>query len=220
MVRLVLAFDAGITHVGVVAARVSDDWTDVAITHAACVDLTDVRHERVRKRDCKIPHTNSLAHRYAHFVQEMQPACDETDHFFVEQQPPQSAGMVFEQLLLLDFQGYTTSVPPVKVHKRFALPAGDYERRKRASCECAARLFPALIPHMRAARRAHDIADAACILQYECERKHIAWRQARVRMDLNIERYAYRPTFCRRCRRDEDHGQSAYSPADCPRCSA
>lgn len=219
MVHFVLSFDAGITNVGMVAARVSDDWTVAEITYAACIDLADVRHDRVRKCDCEIPHTNSLAHRYAHFVQEMQPAFDEAKHFFVEQQPPQSAGMVFEQLLLLHCQGCTTSVPPVKVHKRFGLPQGDYDARKKASCECALRLFPELLPYMQQARRAHDIADAACILHYACECKHVKWRQLRARMDLNIERYAYRPAFCRVCREEGERGQSAYSQQDCPRCT-
>jgi hypothetical protein len=218
MVHFVLSFDAGITNVGMVAARVSDDWTSAEITYAACVDLADVRHDRVRKCDCKIPHTNSLAHRYAHFVQEMQPAFDEAKHFFVERQPPQSAGMVFEQLLLLHCQGYTTSVPPVKIHKRFNLPQGDYDARKEASSKCAVELFPELLPYMQQARRDHDIADAACILYYMCECKHDEWRRRQAKKVLNMEHYAYRPTFCRACREPEDCGQSAYSQDACPRC--
>jgi hypothetical protein len=219
MVWSVLSFDAGITHVGLVAARVSDDWSTIEITHAECVDLAAVRHDRVPRKKCEIPHTNSLAHRYAHFVQEMGPAFDEADHFFVEQQPPQSAGMVFEQLLLLDCQGSTTSVPPVKVHRRFGLPAGDYEKRKAASCACAVEMFPDIAPRMEAARRAHDIADAACILVYECERRHAAWRRRRIARELKLEEFAYRPTFCRACKRGGDVGQSAYRPEDCPRCT-
>ena len=221
MSRRVLSFDAGITHVGVVYAEVSDDWTRVEILNAACVDITDVRHERVAKKDCKIPHTNSLAHRYAHFMQELGPVARTASHFFVEQQPPQSAGLAFEQLLLLDFQGCTTSVSPARIHQRFSLPRGDYDRRKEASCACAVKLYPALAPLMRAARRAHDIADAACILHYQCEQLHVLWRQRRVTKLANMERFAFRPTCCRACAplRAATPRQMAYSAADCPRCS-
>jgi hypothetical protein len=218
MPHRVLSFDAGITHVGLVAAQVSDDWTAIEVTHAACIDLTDVRHDRVPRRQCKLPHTNSLAHRYAHFVQEMEPLICEATHFFVEQQPPQSAGMVFEQLLLFHFQGLTTSVSPARIHARFGLPRGDYERRKAASCDVAVCLFPALAPFMASASRGHDIADAACILQYQCEQRHRTWRWRQARSELNIERFAYRPAFCRTCAREGDAGQSAYRADDCPRC--
>ena len=221
MVQKVLAFDAGITHVGVVAATVSSDWRDIEIANALCIDITDMRHDRVPRRKCQIPHTNSLADRYAHFAQEMGPAFHEANWIFVEQQPPQSAGMVFEQLLLLDRRECTVSVPPAKIHARFGLPPGDYDRRKEASCVVAKRLFPELVPLMAAARREHDIADAACILKYACEQRHVLWRRRQLRFETNLERFAYRPTGCRQCiglagiRAGE---QTAYYTRDCPRC--
>ena len=214
----VLSFDAGITHVGMVAAEVSRDWTRIHITHAACVDLTRVEHRRVPKKKCNIPHTNSLAHRYAHFVQEMGPAFNEANYYFVEQQPPQSAGMVFEQLLHLDCQGQTTSVPPSKIHARFGLPRGDYERRKEASEQCAVKLFPELKQYMTEASRGHDIADAACILKYECECRHVLWRRREMSREMNLMQFAYKPEFCRACQVEGDTGQSAYTQEDCPRC--
>lgn len=222
MARKVLAFDAGITHVGWVAATVSDDWQAIAIVGAACVDITDVRHDRVPERKCTIPHTNSLADRYAHFVQEMGPAFHEADWIFVEQQPPQSAGMVFEQLLLLDRRDCTASISPAKIHARFGLPRGDYDRRKEASCEVAQRLFPELAPLMAAARRAHDIADAACILKYACEQRHVLWRRRQLQFETNLERFAYRPLGCRGCldRAALRGVQTAYHARDCPRCAS
>ena len=214
--RHILSFDAGIRNVGVVAAIVSDDWSTIEITHADCVDLTSVTHTRVPRHRCTLDHTNSLASRYSHYVQELGPMFDEADLYFVEQQPPQSAGMVFEQLLLLQCQGYTTSVHPSRIHKRYSLPKGDYEGRKAESCRVALSLFPALAPYMRSAARGHDIADAACILHFECERRHRSHRATAHKLD----RFMYRPSHCRRCRVDTDHdSQSAYRAEDCPRCS-
>lgn len=217
--RRILSFDAGITHVGMVAAEVSVDWSAIRITHADCVDLTCVQHNRVKRQRCKLDHNNSLASRYAHFVQELGPLFNEADHYFVEQQPPQSAGLVFEQLLLLQCQGYTTSVHPAKIHKKFNLPRGDYDQRKVVSCAVALKLFPDLGVWMRGASREHDIADAACILKYECDRRHELWLRRQRRASMNLEAYGYAPQFCRACRRPEDQGQSAYQQFDCPRCS-
>jgi hypothetical protein len=220
MARKVLAFDAGITHVGLVAATVSEDWQQITVENALCIDITDVRHDRVPRKKCCIPHTNSLADRYAHFVQEMGPAFAEANWIFVEQQPPQSAGMVFEQLLLLDRRECTTSVPPSKIHARFALPRGDYDRRKEVSCQVARNLFPALVPYMKRASREHDIADAACILKYACEVRHVLWRRRLLQSERNFERFAYRPTGCRQCTDMRSGAQTAYDPRDCPRCGS
>lgn len=218
MVRKVLSFDAGIHNIGVVAATVSDDWQDIRIENATCIDITVIRHNRVPKAKCKIPHTKCLADRYAHFVQEMGPSFDEADYIFVEQQPPQSAGMVFEQLLLLNRRKCTVSVHPSKIHTRFSLPRDDYDRRKEASCEVARRLFPALVPMMDTVRRQHDIADAACILKFACEERHVLWRRRQLQSEYNLEQFAYRPTGCRACVDMRQGEQTVYRLSDCPRC--
>ena len=220
----VLAFDAGICHVGLVAAEVGEGWDEVEVTHAACIDLTDVQHRRVPAEACRLPHTNCLAHRYAHFVQEYAPAFAEADELWVEQQPPGSAGMVFEQLLHFQFAGRTTAVAPRTVHAHFGLPGGDYERRKRASCRVALRLFPRLEALARGAARFHDIADAACILRCVCDRRAEALRkrrraQAHCRA-TELWAFAYRPAACAACARPGSGEQTAYDRRDCPRCAS
>lgn len=219
----VLVFDAGITHVGLVAATISSDWSNVNIASAYCVDITDVKHNRVARDKCTLMHTGSLAHKYAHFVQEFRPAFDEADELWVEQQPPQSAGVVFEQLLHFQFTTRVLSISPHKVHKHFQLPKGDYEGRKRQATKIAIKLFPALQPYIDEAERAHDIADAACMLHYECTRRS-KLRRARRRASLfdsvtQLASYAYVPTHCIHCAPKGSAVQTVYNPDECPRCA-
>lgn len=153
-----------------VEASVSADWDTIELVGAACIDLADVRHDRVPRDQCTLCHSNALAHRFAHFAQEFAPALDGADLVLVEQQPPGSAGQPFEQMLLLHVGDRARTVHPRSMHRHFGL-RGDYEERKEASVRAAARRVEGLDLAMARAPRPHDIADAACLLAFECDRR-------------------------------------------------
>lgn len=166
----VASFDAGITHVGMVIADVSQRDNAVAVREARCVDLADVAHRRVPRAACALSHSNSLASRFAHFMQEFEPTLREAELVLVEQQPPGSAGCVFEQLLLFALPSKARTVHPRSVHAFFRIGHLDYEARKSAA-ERIARPHLAGIDTSRASRM-HDIADALCILLFHTAQAH------------------------------------------------
>lgn len=173
----ILSFDAGITHVGMVEATVRADWSALKLVRAACIDLADVRHDRVPRDRCTLCHTNALAHRFAHFVQEHAPSLEAADVILVEQQPPGSAGQPFEQMLLLHAGARACTVHPRSMHQRLGV-RGDYEERKIDSVKIASSRIDGLREAMDRAVRPHDIADAGCLLLFECERRAEEARRA------------------------------------------
>ena len=169
----VLAFDAGITHIGMVEATVQGaGWRELDVQAAHCIDLASVPHLRVPRECCRLRHDNTLADRFAHFLQEYAAELSGADHILVEQQPPGSAGQVFEQLLLFAMRDKTTTVHPRSVHAFFGHGRMDYDARKRAAERTAAPLLRGV--DCAGAARQHDIADAVCILLFEAERRRRA----------------------------------------------
>jgi len=210
-----VCFDAGITHVGFVAARIDAAWRVEDIEHAACVDLTKVEHRRVPLAECTLPHGNALAHRFAHFVQEYAPLIERADHIFVEQQPPGSAGMAFEQLLHLKYEHRVRSVHPRSMHKHFGIGGYDYDGRKERAVSIAARAFPGLAERMQSAARGHDIADATCLLLFECSRRRdaAARAEARERAEAAVAAARDRVAFLWEFAYDPEAGASSASAA-------
>jgi len=185
MIRI-LAFDAGITHVGMVEAEASGAaWDDLRVTSASCIDLAAIAHRRVPREACTLHHGNSLADRFAHFAQEFAPQLDAADCILVEQQPPGSAGQVFEQLLLFSRRSKTRAIHPRSVHKHHGHGHLDYDGRKAAAERVAAPWLAAAggvaggaaggaAGGVAGAARQHDIADAVCILLFEQHRRRLA----------------------------------------------
>ena len=103
----------------------------------------------------------------------------------MEQQPPGSAGQPFEQMLLLRMGDRARTVPR-SMHKRFGL-RGDYEERKRASGESRRAESRASSEQWRAPRP-HDIADAACLLAFECDRRAELLRHEEAARDAEARR--------------------------------
>lgn len=186
---IVLAFDPGINNVGMVAAEACPR-TFVVRRYIAAerIDLAAVTHHRVQRSDCKLQHTNSLADRFAHFCQERQPLLESAGLILTEQQPPQSAGCVFEQLLLSRFRSRTHSVHPRTVHSHFGIGHLDYDGRKQATESYAAQL----LREYGVTGRAHDVADALCVMTVGLEKRA---REARIRAAaarvLCLEQYRF-----------------------------
>jgi hypothetical protein len=188
-----VAFDAGITNIGMVAATVDDQHRIARVVRAESFDLMHVPHERVALCDCALKHDNTIAARFAHFIQEEAPLLEQAEHILVEQQPPGSAGTAFEQLLLFSFPNKTSRVHPRSMHAHFGFGALDYDGRKRAAVR---RAQSVLTLFRGACGREHDVADAFCLLQFELSkraeqlrREHAARRAALSVSDL--WRFAY-----------------------------
>ena len=171
----VVAFDPGIHNVGMVAAVVCPR-TFVVRRYVAAerIDLTAVTHERVPRCECTLVHTNTLADRFAHFCQERDPLLRRAGLILAEQQPPQSAGVVFEQLLLSHFRSRTETVHPRTIHAHFAIGHLDYEKRKQATERYAEKL----LKDYGIKGRMHDVADALCVMTVALDTRA---RNARVR---------------------------------------
>lgn len=172
MRRTIVCFDAGITHVGMVLAEADDDaWSNLRVMQVACVDLAAVEHRRVPRCECTLRHDKTLASRFAHFLQEHEATIGAATDVIVEQQPPGSAGQVFEQLLLFSVPRAST-VHPRSVHVFHGYSHLEYDGRKQAAERVAAPLLEGCAHG--SLTRSHDVADAVCILLFVAEKRRRA----------------------------------------------
>ena len=84
MSHLFCAIDVGITHLGICWCFTNDDFSFECIEDFALVDLTSIRHDRINFENCKLRHTNCMADRVDHFIQEYDKILYYSENIFVE----------------------------------------------------------------------------------------------------------------------------------------
>ena len=108
-------------------------------------------------------HSSDAVDRVQHFLQEFRKLFERASVILIERQP--LGGLVhIEQLLYREYRSKTILCSPVKIHRHFHLPRGDYEGRKKKSIRVAdpyVNHFPVWSPSSDI--RKHDVADAVCI---------------------------------------------------------
>lgn len=130
---------------------------DPALIRYYRVDLTNMSHDRVERSKCLIPHTNEMADRVAHFLQEYAAVFSWADKILIERQPP--GGLLeIHSLLLFKYRSKAELVSPNSVHAHFCMNHLDYDGRKVRSLAIARHRYPGSIPTDDG--RWHDVSDA------------------------------------------------------------
>jgi len=175
----VLSIDIGITNLGFVYSEINlklpeftnkikahyymDNYIksnfekNIHVLDCNRIDITRMRHERVKPCDCKLYHENCIPDYIDHFIQET-PYFENCDILLLEQQPPQGIQGV-ECLLFKLFRNKVIMVSPVSVHKYFDLPVNAYDLRKEKS-EKIAENYLCEFSKFILNERKHDISDA------------------------------------------------------------
>lgn len=171
--RIYVSFDIGIVHLAYVVIEIKDDdlLTDplpIKILETECVDITDIKHNRVSKADCELHHTKQIYDRMTHFWQEYEPRWLEYGPIykvFLERQPITGIGSV-ESLLFQRYRDRVVQVSPNAMHKYFGINKLDYDQRKDFTVDFA---MPYLkhFPSFMNLERKHDCSDAFILLIYQ-----------------------------------------------------
>jgi hypothetical protein len=173
---LVTSIDVGLVNLGMVMVELRDDYTWNELLFADRIDLTDMPHHTVPRKECTLFHTNDAVDRVEHFIQEYKSYFDDSDHILIERQP--LGGLVHvEQLLYRAFRNKTLLCSPNAVHKHFQMAKGDYDKRKQQSTRIA---MPYLENHpvlKTCANRIHDISDSICLVLWWISGKQKEWKK-------------------------------------------
>lgn len=171
MAFTVVAIDVGLLNLGLVEARVTEDYTLETIVYAERIDITVLKHTAVSRQDCTLHHTSDAVDRVLHFVQEHQTLLTRARNILVERQP--IMGLVHvEQLLYHLYRDKTILCSPNQMHRHFGLPRGDRLRRKELTVKLAEPSLCHLDMWKSQADRLHDVADAVCILLWWLSLRH------------------------------------------------
>ena len=157
--KQIVSIDIGYINMGMVVCSTTEEGEAIFYeTHK--IDITHVRHTRVKPCDCMIPHTNETCDRVMHFIQEYRPIFDAADVILIERQPPMGLKDI-EALLTQTFRSKVQLVSPNKMHKFWGISKYDYDRRKQNTVRIASEYVD-----LSRYERKHDVADAVCIAMF------------------------------------------------------
>jgi hypothetical protein len=185
---LILSIDIGITNLGYVYSEVTipdqiyegsrcknlifnstyninknEIKENIRIIDCNRIDITEVRHRKVKFCNCKLLHDRCIPDYLDHFVQEHQDHFDSADLILIERQPPVGITNV-QDLLFKTFRSKVKLISPNSVHKYFSLP-GDYDIRKKCSENISMEYLQNFKRFSNNIRK-HDISDALLMIIY------------------------------------------------------
>lgn len=167
MVRYCLSFDVGLANLAYVVVAFDQRWSKCSILDARCVNLTQLRHDRVKYKDCRLYHTNEAYDRLEHFFQEYCLTWEKygsIERVFIERQPICGLNHV-ETLLFTKFRKHAIKISPNAMHKWLGISSMDYDARKAATVKLATPYLEQL-RGFREVGRQHDMGDALMIMFY------------------------------------------------------
>jgi hypothetical protein len=172
--KIYVSFDIGIIHLAYVIIAIPDDdlLTDplpIKILETECVDVTQLPHNRVDRKDCQLHHTKEIYDRMTHFWQEYESRWVEQYgplyKVFLERQPITGITSV-ESLLFQRYRDKVIQVSPNAMHKYFGINNLDYDQRKEFTVTYATPYLEKF-PSFTSLERKHDCADAFLLFIYQ-----------------------------------------------------
>ena len=184
----VLSIDIGISNLGFVWGNITfdpEDYTkernyykkniinylldksifqrNIQIMDCNRINITNVKHNKVKLCDCTLRHDSCIPDYLDHFIQEHMNMFDDSDIILLERQPPAGITNV-QDLLFTRFRDKVLLVSPNSVHKYFNM-SKDYDTRKIES-EQISSLFLCTFRGFIKNMRKHDISDSLLMIIY------------------------------------------------------
>jgi hypothetical protein len=190
MGRVRVSFDVGIIHMGLFVgdydeASLCDENVPVTMYMIEMVDLTQLRHERVKRSECKLQHSNHIVDRMAHFFQEYEPQFQEFGEVIdvmVEQQPITGIGSV-ESLIIQKYRDIITVISPVSMHKWAGISHLEYDQRKQAVTAQITEVVPKEFTSYHNEPHKFDMADALMLFLFEISRRQTKAREIQAKTE-------------------------------------
>jgi hypothetical protein len=179
----ILSIDIGIKNLGISVSIANEDFMLREILFIDLIDITTFVHpEGVKKKDCKLQHTKSVADWLDHIFVFHSMFFDQCDYILIERQPP--LGLVaVEQLIFSKYRNKAFLVHPCSMHKYFRIGNLDYEGRKNETEKiCLMHLgSEALVEKYNNYNRKHDIADSVCLMLFWLYQARIKYEEEKRR---------------------------------------
>lgn len=161
----VLSIDIGVLNLGFVFAELSET---VKVLECNRVNITNMKHNRVTRCQCRLHHENCIPDYIDHFIQEHSELFESADTILVERQPPMGLQSL-QELFFIKFRDKIKLVNPASIHKFFNMTKCDYDLRKNES-ETIAVSYLETFNTYQTNERKHDISDAMLMVLYYFEK--------------------------------------------------
>jgi len=169
MTRLIVSIDVGLLNLGLLVAEVAEDYMLDRIIAAHKIDLRQLAHTTVARKNCLLHHANCTADRVMHVIQEHRAYFDRAEKVLIERQP--LCGLTdVEQVFMALLRDKTVLVSPNAMHKHFDIGHLNYDGRKVATTRLANQHLEH-DPVWKTLTRKHDVADAYCLMMFWLSRQ-------------------------------------------------
>jgi hypothetical protein len=187
--RTWIGIDVGVINLGFVKAHVHMETNVVKIVETHCIDLTQLKHEVVPLKECKLWHSKDMFDRIQHLLQEYGDFLKDSDLILIERQP--IVGLVHvEQLIYGAFRDKAILVSPNSMHKWMNINTLDYDQRKVKTVE-KAEPYMSHFSLWHAKERKHDMADAVCLILFHCHKEYEKHEEEQRQLARNQNFQAY-----------------------------
>lgn len=164
----VLGIDVGIINLGLCLLECDDNYNARGLTSWKHIDITYMRHNKVKRCKCTLGHSNCIHDRIQHVLQEEADIFNSADFMIIEQQPP-FGHVAVEQLIFAQFRSKAHLVSPVSMHKTYGMRSLDYNERKeytRQFFEKSPIIQDDVKTTLCGRDRSHDVYDAYMIAEF------------------------------------------------------
>jgi hypothetical protein len=128
------------------------------------IDITECKHIKVHRSECKLEHESCIPDYLDHFIQENSFIFENAEIIILERQPPVGITNV-QDLIFTRFRNKVKLISPNTIHKFFKMTRSEYEIRKIES-EKITSIYLETFKNFTNNCRRHDISDAMLMIIY------------------------------------------------------
>lgn len=187
----ILSVDVGIKHLGLSLTSLHDNFEVERFEDVTLIDITNFKHTKVSRRNCKLHHDNNITDWINHVYQELD-WFEISDYILMEHQP--ITGLVAVQELIRNkYRDKVIPVYPVSMHKFYNIRDQDYDRRKVSSETIALyylneyKVDDKVVNKFNNYVRKHDIGDSLLYTVYWATVKHKEYEAIRKSEEIKIK---------------------------------
>lgn len=202
------SIDVGNDNLGLSEVKFGDQsnpWKFDQVSFIEKVNLHNLKHERVKWKECKLHHTLHIVDLVDHFIQEYRVYLDRAKFILMEKQPP--GGMTdIEALLYKEYREKMILMSPKTMHAFYKIGHLDYEGRKIAVSEIGEKMLktnPEMLKKYQNLVRQHDIGDSLAYAKMWLLKQERQWdrlnpaeeeiEDEKERPVIDFKKYAYQP---------------------------
>lgn len=159
----VISIDIGLFHLGIIGAKVTQDYRLEEVDFCELVNLKELV-EYCNIPGCEFHHELCISDYMIHFFEKYKKWLDRSNIILLEQQPPMGFISV-QELIRFKYRSKTVTISPNSVHSYYDIGHRNYEQRKEFTV-LYSKQYLEKFDSFNTNKRKHDLADSFIMLMY------------------------------------------------------